>query len=245
MRDSVLIYRSFYEAIKEVSKEDQATLWQAIMEYSMNDKIPELTGICAIIWTLICPNIAANNTKFKNGQKGGEFGILGGRPKNPTGVILENPTGVILETPNEDEDEEVNVNVNVNEKKILSPSDKADCVLRELNKQTGRKFKLTDPNRKHILARLKENVSWHDFVSVIQFKFLQWNNDDKMKGFIRPQTIFGNNFDGYLQEARSHTTVVTLASQVATDRPRSAEAYVPKQVRANTNEIETETDLDF
>ena len=47
----------------------QLELYKAIFELSLNDSEPELTGISKSIFTLIRPQIIANNQRFKNGSK--------------------------------------------------------------------------------------------------------------------------------------------------------------------------------
>lgn len=67
MRNSFIIYRSFHEAIKELSKEDQVDLWNAICIYSLDFIEPDFTGLKKTIWTLIRPQLEANKRKFENG----------------------------------------------------------------------------------------------------------------------------------------------------------------------------------
>jgi hypothetical protein len=107
MRDSFIIYRSFFEAIKQLPKEDQANVWAAVCDYSLNFTEPELSGISSVVFTLIKPQLDANNKRFKNGTKGGRFGKKGGNPKLTPSKPLSNPKT----TPNNN----VNVNVNVND----------------------------------------------------------------------------------------------------------------------------------
>lgn len=68
-RDSMIIYRSFYEAIKELPKENQAEVWNAVYELGLNGKTTQLEGISKTIFTLIAPQIEANYKKFVNGSK--------------------------------------------------------------------------------------------------------------------------------------------------------------------------------
>ena len=68
MRDSAIIYRSFYEAIKGIPELNQAEVWNAIMEYSLNFNEVELSGLSKTIFILIKPQLAANINKFKNGS---------------------------------------------------------------------------------------------------------------------------------------------------------------------------------
>lgn len=69
MRDSTIIYRSFFEAIKELPKENQADVWNAIFEFTLNFNEIELAGINKTIFTLILPNLKTLNRNFKNGSQ--------------------------------------------------------------------------------------------------------------------------------------------------------------------------------
>ena len=91
-----IFYKSFHEAIKELPNKQQLEIYQAIFEYSFEEKDKKLEGISKSIFTLIKPQLEANHKKFLNGckgaehgNKGAEHGKKGGRPsdKNPP----ENP----------------------------------------------------------------------------------------------------------------------------------------------------------
>ena len=67
-RDSMVIYRSFFEAIRELPKEDQATVWNAVFELGFNFNQVELSGLPKTIFTLIKPQLEANIKKWENGK---------------------------------------------------------------------------------------------------------------------------------------------------------------------------------
>jgi hypothetical protein len=69
MRDSMIFYRSFYEAIKHLDLFDQARIYDAIFSYGLDFQEPELTGISKTVWILIKPQIDANIKRFNNGNK--------------------------------------------------------------------------------------------------------------------------------------------------------------------------------
>ncbi len=69
MRNSFIFYRSFYEAIADLPEANQLELYRAIFELSLNENEPQLTGISKTVFTLIRPQIVANNQRFKNGIK--------------------------------------------------------------------------------------------------------------------------------------------------------------------------------
>ncbi|MFN9318974.1 MAG: DUF6291 domain-containing protein [Chitinophagales bacterium] len=69
MRDSSIFYRSFYEAIKSLPESNQLEVYNAIFEYSFNFVEIELTGLSSTIFTLIKPQLEANNKRYENGNK--------------------------------------------------------------------------------------------------------------------------------------------------------------------------------
>lgn len=80
-RDSILFYRSFYDAIKALPKKHQLSALEAILEYGLNGIEPESDGVVNAIFALIKPQVDANNRRFVNGSKGAEHGAKGGRPR--------------------------------------------------------------------------------------------------------------------------------------------------------------------
>ena len=99
-RDSMIIYRSFFEAIKELPKENQAEVWSAVYELGLNGERVELKGISKTIFTLIAPQLDANYKKFLNGIKP--------KQKQVESKTEAKPKQKISKT-------EANVNVNVND----------------------------------------------------------------------------------------------------------------------------------
>lgn len=68
-RDSFIFYRSFYDCLEGLSVEQKAQLLDAICQFSLNFKEPELDGIVKSLFTLIKPNLEANNKRYKNGKQ--------------------------------------------------------------------------------------------------------------------------------------------------------------------------------
>lgn len=79
-----------------------------------------------------------------------------------------------------------------------------DSIILYLNQVTNSSFKSDSKNSiKHISARLKEKFVLQDFYDVIDHKFYSWGADPKMKEYLRPETLFGNKFESYLQAAKA------------------------------------------
>ncbi len=122
-RTGFVFYQSFYEALQDIPNEDKMTIVQAIIEYGLYGKEPNLIGLHKIVFTLIKPQIDANQKKFMNGQKGAEYGTRGGRKPhaNPT-ETPQQPQSNPTETRKEKEKEKVKENVNRKAKVFISPS---------------------------------------------------------------------------------------------------------------------------
>lgn len=69
-----------------------------------------------------------------------------------------------------------------------------------LNLKANKKYKYTKATISKINARYKEGFTLEDFKQVIDTKCSQWLNDSKMKQYLRPETLFGTKFEGYLNE---------------------------------------------
>ena len=70
-RDSIVFYRSFYEAIRLQPKKIQADIYNAVLDYAFNGTEPNISPAAMSIFYLIKPQIDANNKKFEDGKKGG------------------------------------------------------------------------------------------------------------------------------------------------------------------------------
>ena len=68
-----------------------------------------------------------------------------------------------------------------------------------LNDWTGKNYRSTSASTKHIRARLDEGYTVEDAKKVIDIKVAEWKGTD-MEKYLRPETLFGNKFDGYLNQ---------------------------------------------
>lgn len=245
MKESFIFYRSFYEALKELSKEDRVEIIDAICELALNETEVELKGgIQKAMFALIKPQIEANNKRYVNGCKA-KTKHASSEPKAKANQSEEFETpkkseseanvkqsrskteaNVKQDASKHEANENVNDNVNVNdnendkeneEKEKASSSSDDTCVRGEkddkaekipydgiigyLNEKTGKSFTAqTQDTRSKIRARWREGFRVVDFKHVIDVKTEQWLNDEKMYPYLRPKTLFGTNFEGYLQE---------------------------------------------
>lgn len=68
-----------------------------------------------------------------------------------------------------------------------------------LNQKLGKNYRFIDRNTKPVNARLREGYTIDDFKTVIDKKVAEWQNGTMAK-HLKPETLFGTKFDGYLNQ---------------------------------------------
>ena len=80
-------------------------------------------------------------------------------------------------------------------------------IINYLNDASGKNYRSSTRKTKDLIkARWNEGFRLEDFKKVIDTKNNEWKNDQKMKKFIRPDTLFGTKFEGYLNQDTSIPT---------------------------------------
>ena len=142
MRDSTIFYRSFYEAIKELSPELQAQVYSAIFEYALNFKETELTGLAKTVFTLVKPQLDANLKRYASGtvpkrkRNVSETEANNKRNRSETEANVNDNDNV-----NDNVNLNLNVNENVNANKFVKPQPKdVYDYMTELNQAAGNRW---------------------------------------------------------------------------------------------------------
>jgi uncharacterized phage protein (TIGR02220 family) len=96
--------------------------------------------------------------------------------------------------------EKDNDNDNDNDNEDTSPNrERIVQVISYLNQKAGTKFRSSTAKTKSMInARLAEGFTLEDFKVVIDKKCAEWIGDEKMEKYLRPETLFGTKFEGYL-----------------------------------------------
>lgn len=89
-RNTFIFYRNFRDILKECPKDLRCDLYDAISDYALDFIEPNFTdGMAKALWLSLKIALDANIKKWKDGQKGAEYGKRGGNPnfakgkKNP------------------------------------------------------------------------------------------------------------------------------------------------------------------
>lgn len=108
-----------------------------------------------------------------------------------------NPIDKNINTPIDENVKENNTSINTTSINIYSR------VIDYLNKKANTKYRATTKKTKDLIkARLNEGFVEEDFIKVIDNKVGEWINTD-MEKYLRPETLFGTKFEGYLNQKES------------------------------------------
>lgn len=101
-----------------------------------------------------------------------------------------------------------------------------------LNEKTGSSYRPNTSKTKELInARIKEGFTVEDFKTVIDKKTAMWKNDPKMSAYLRPETLFGTKFEGYLNERVSQAQLMAASgtiSDVTAHNIEVAQRWSPK-----------------
>ena len=128
-----------------------------------------------------------------------------GYVKKPTLKTAESSTK-LAETENQPTGMQIqlseNIQTKVNKSKV-NKREEVEIILNDLNERLGLKKGFsadTEKSQSLILSRLRDGFSVEDFFTVNEKKINSWKTDPNMCKFLRPETLYGNKFEGYLNE---------------------------------------------
>lgn len=200
------IYKEYYELITLLTEREQQELLLAITKFMFEDVEPTLNDKQTKIFNNLrrplekskkrskCGSITKSNenqeeneTKTKENQK--EIKTKSNENQKENESKTHQDVNVIVN---------VNDNVDVNVKKISLEEIKG--IVEYLNIKSNSHYKYsTDKTQTLIKARIKDGFTLDDFKIVIDKKCEEWLGTDFEK-FLRPETLFSNKFEGYLNQ---------------------------------------------
>lgn len=222
MKDSFVLYNSFYDPIKSLKNEQLGKLFRSIFNYTINGEITQDNDIL-IAFMFIKNQIDIDSKKWEQEKQkrsdAGKKGMASRWNNNVKSVITKdnnviNDITKITDNVNVNENVYVNVNEKDNNKYIVEDNSVVKDIIDYLNLRTGQHYKHSTPKTRTLInARIKEGFTLDDFKIVIDKMCVEWINTD-MKKYLRPETLFGTKFESYLnREVKQTTRNINLSSE--------------------------------
>jgi len=203
-KDNFLVNLDDYQAVRNFSNEEAGKLFHTICRYNLGEEIGDLEDKIQVAFNFFKNRLDKNrknwektrNERIKSGRKGG----LAKQANANFAKQNEQTVANVAVSDNVNVSDSVSVNDN---KKKASPSDEIITILEDLNNRIKSKkgfSPLAQCNQNLIKARMSEGFTVENFITVNEKKVKQWLHDPEMSKYLRPETLYGNKFDGYLNE---------------------------------------------
>lgn len=106
-----------------------------------------------------------------------------------------------------------------------------------LNDKANKKYKASTPKTKQsIHARWEQGFRLSDFKQVIDIKVNEWTNTD-MEKYIRPETLFGTKFEGYLNQE------TTEKREQKTEEPQTQQDKNIQSIKAEIQDLDESIEM--
>lgn len=206
------IYKEYYDLITLLSEKEQQELLLAITKYMFDDIEPELNERQVKIFNNLrrpldkskkrsqCGSIKSQNDIQNNNNdetKESQNEIKTKSNQNQNENKIDNESENKTKT-HQDVNVIVNVNDNVDVKNNIL--DEIKEIIDYLNIKSNSHYKYSSDKTKSLIkARMDDGFTLDDFKAVIDKKYNEWVGTD-MEKYLRPETLFGNKFESYLNQ---------------------------------------------
>lgn len=209
-RKSFVLHIDSLDILDDLEDSQVAGLFRAIKAYQNNEDL-ELDAITKMVFLPFKNQFNRDNMKYQEvcerraaaGSKGGKAKVANA---SKTKQVLAKQANLADSDSKNKSDSKSDSDSKSNLKDSLSDkSDDAVFVLEYMNGVLNTKYKTsTKSHIENINARLSEGHTKDDLKKVIDFKKIEWANDPRMAGYLRPQTLFQTGkFQGYLTAANA------------------------------------------
>ncbi len=208
-KENILILLGDYVAVRNFSNTDAGKLFHTICRYALGENIGDLEDKIQVAFNFFKVRLDENRKNWEKTRiERKKAGRLGGLAKQANANFAKQNEQTIANLPVNVSDSvsvnDINDSVGVNDiKKKASPSVDIITILEDLNKRLKSKkgfSPLAKFNQNLIKARMSEGYTVENFITVNEKKVKQWLHDPEMSKYLRPATLYGNKFDGYLNE---------------------------------------------
>ena len=218
-KNSFIVYAAdIKETLDKLTDDQVAELFRGMVDYQITGEAPEFSGVLEFAFIPIRQQMDRDNTKWertraKRVESGRQGGLRSGevRKAKAENEANEASDSKSKQTKQNEANEAVNVNVNDNvnvngnvnvsdsfEAGSDGPAPLSSLLISYLNEKAGTNYNVTAAVVQRIGELMDAGYTADDMKSVIDKKVSEWKDSDKMRGYLRPRTLFGDKFEEYI-----------------------------------------------
>ena len=209
-----VVYGDIEESLEELSDEQVAKLFRGMVNYFNTGKDPKFTGLLKLAFIPIRQQMDRDVDKYeKKCQKNKENiqkywdKVKAENDKTNTNVYECIQPNTIATNTNTKTNKNKKTDTDTNTMSAeTDASSLSSFLIGYLNEKAGTNYNVTQSVRQQIDSLLGSGYNADQIRTVIDRKCDEWLNDEKMRTYLRPSTLFGDKFGEYLSAPISLTT---------------------------------------
>lgn len=212
-----ITYGDFEAVADELTDEQLGKILRAELKYFNSGKAPKFDGILKYVWIPIQQQMDRDSESYekKCAKMRANANKRWAKPDDSESMQLH-PNDANTKT-NTNTDTKTDTNTNTNTMSVPDASSLSSDLISYLNDKAGTSHKPTKTVVRQIQGLLDSGYTPFQIRTVIDKKCDEWLNDSKMRGYLRPSTLFGDKFDEYL------SAPVSLRAEAERKRTESIE----------------------
>ena len=209
---NVTIYDDFWEAAQLMPEKQRADFIFAIVNYGFTGEEPPAGKPWAPTFAVIRRRIEMSNEASEKAKSMAKARWAKGRKDAQASCTTDAQASCTTDAQacskkhaeSESESESENI----------TPKPPYARIVQRLNDKAGTAFKSTSRKTRDLIrARFNEGFTEEDFSTVIDAMCDEWLGDAEMCGYLRPETLFGTKFEGYLNRPAARAKAKNSAAQ--------------------------------
>ena len=232
-KNSFVMHNEWGDAIDLMTYEQKGKMLEALLNYSRGLEVSIDDPALTLVFAMFKQRIDADSEKYQKtcetraaaGTKGGE--AKGSKPKQTEAkeanaskskqkLAKEANASKSKQTEANEADIDIDTDIDIDpdidfgfelDNGFEKEKEPIKTIVEYLNAVVGVHFKPDTPKTVALIrARLREGFTVDDFKTVIDKKAAHWARDGDMQRYLRPETLFGTKFEGYLNEHEKLST---------------------------------------
>jgi hypothetical protein len=216
-----------FESIKELPKENQAELYNAIFQYSLDFVEPTLSGLSLTIWRLIRPVLEKGNTNYINGSRPKTKQTISEKEAKPKRIESEVEA---YKDKDKDKDKDIDNDKNKKDKEPKSISDFVKLMDSEKYLGTDEILNKTFINFIQMRINMKKIPTKNAVILLVKnLKELSKANKDVAIKIL--EKSIENNWIGIFELKTNNTNTIVKSASVVFNRSSQGQHYVGDDVK--------------
>ena len=202
-----IVYGNHEEILDRLTDEEAGKLLKAMTKYFNHGTEPKFDGALEFVWIPIRQQMDANAEKYEAKCQKNKESIqrYWNKVKGDTNEYERIRTYTNATNIDMDMGINKNIEVDVNVESVPDAGLLSFDLIQYLNDKTGSSYKADKTNAVRVQSLLDAGYTPLDLRTVIDKKCTEWMNDEKMRPYLRPSTLFGDKFGEYLSAPISIT----------------------------------------